>query len=206
MRFAATASPGFTPPHLAHVRLRSAAALPGADFLDVARAAAAVGDPSFSGEIEELACGKFPLLADPALALPAPAFVATESLGVLAFVVERGEEFEVGKSVVLLFPVAMVDVESVGDRSVLSLPDNVVGEPLSSLLGIIDPVVALGGDGACAGCVLAWGTSFAHSVKVSHEQGTECSLPPMPFPIVGANACSNPSRPALRSARELFAQ
>jgi hypothetical protein len=85
-------------------------------------------------------------------------------------VVESGDEREVPDSVVELVLVSVVELEAVGDGSVLALPNNVVDESLSAIEG--GPVVSLGSDVSDAGRVAASRAGSCHAATLPHRHGS----------------------------------
>jgi hypothetical protein len=120
------------------------------DDSDVAGSASPVSNPSLAGEVEMLGVCWLPLSADVAPALPSVPLSIMRR--VESLVGERVNESEVLDSVVLLVSVDVVDVESLGDWSVLLLPDPIVD--VSESPSELGTVVSLGGRIAEAAGVL----------------------------------------------------
>jgi hypothetical protein len=124
------------------------------DDSDMAGSAAAVENPSLWAEVEVLGVGWLPFVADVAVSFPGSVGGSSVVLGVQSFVGDGVDEVEVLDSVVLFVLVAVVDLEPVGDRSMLLLPDPVVDEPESPVE--VGSVVALGGGVSEPGRVAAF--------------------------------------------------
>lgn len=153
------------------------------DDPDVAGSASAVEDPALGREVVVLSVGWFPLAAAVAASLPASVGSAAVVGTVEPLVREVVDEFEVGKVVVLLVLVDVVDLESGRDRAVGLFPHPVVNEAESS--SEVGAVVALGSGVAEPRGVATGRSSFTHCGIVSQ---------------------THPSSPAERSALDVLAQ